>query len=160
MTMMPIGVPMLAYKMPGSPGGEWVDTHQRLTRERIMSRWGSRDCAACGYELSRSEFSNNQWSKGVGTSRCRECVSEGITCDSDDDDDDDRLRDMSKYWRLTRHSIVFTRAGIHVSSKLLKDTSKCTRNLCLLVNSYSRPVIPSDDTAVFLVIDNFFTYKA
>ena len=37
----------------------------------------------CAAFLSSSEFSNNQWSKGVGTSRCRECVSEGITCDSD-----------------------------------------------------------------------------
>ena len=36
MTMMPIGVPKVAYKMPGSRGGEWVDIYQRLTRERII----------------------------------------------------------------------------------------------------------------------------
>ena len=36
MTMMPIGVPKVAYKMPGSRGGEWVDIYQRLTRERIV----------------------------------------------------------------------------------------------------------------------------
>ncbi len=36
MKMMPIGVPKVAYKMPGSRGGEWVDIYQRLTRERIV----------------------------------------------------------------------------------------------------------------------------
>jgi len=36
MTMMPIGVPKVAYKMPGARGGEWVDIYQRLTRERII----------------------------------------------------------------------------------------------------------------------------
>lgn len=33
---MPIGVPKVAYRMPGSRGGEWVDIYQRLTRERII----------------------------------------------------------------------------------------------------------------------------
>ena len=28
MTMMPIGVPKVAYRMPGSRGGEWVDIYQ------------------------------------------------------------------------------------------------------------------------------------
>ena len=36
MTMMPLGVPKVAYRMPGSRGGEWVDIYQRLTRERIV----------------------------------------------------------------------------------------------------------------------------
>jgi len=36
MTMMPIGVPKVAYKMPGARGGEWVDIFNRLTRERIL----------------------------------------------------------------------------------------------------------------------------
>lgn len=36
MTMMPIGIPKVAYRMPGSRGGEWVDIYQRLTRERII----------------------------------------------------------------------------------------------------------------------------
>ena len=36
MTMMPIGVPKVAYRMPGSRGGEWVDIYNRLTRERII----------------------------------------------------------------------------------------------------------------------------
>merc|ERR1719247_346017 len=36
MKMMPLGVPKVAYKMPGSRGGEWVDIYQRLTRERIV----------------------------------------------------------------------------------------------------------------------------
>lgn len=34
--MMPIGVPKVAYRMPGNRGGEWVDIYQRLTRERII----------------------------------------------------------------------------------------------------------------------------
>jgi ATP-dependent Clp endopeptidase proteolytic subunit ClpP len=36
MTMMPIGVPKVAYRLPGNRGGEWVDIYQRLTRERII----------------------------------------------------------------------------------------------------------------------------
>jgi ATP-dependent Clp endopeptidase proteolytic subunit ClpP len=36
MYMMPIGIPKVAYKMPGGRGGEWVDIYQRLTRERII----------------------------------------------------------------------------------------------------------------------------
>lgn len=36
MTMMPIGVPKVAYRMPGSRGGEWVDIYNRLTRERSV----------------------------------------------------------------------------------------------------------------------------
>lgn len=34
--MMPIGVPKVAYKIPGGRQGEWVDIYQRLTRERII----------------------------------------------------------------------------------------------------------------------------
>lgn len=36
MTMMPIGIPKVAYKMPGGRGGEWVDIYNRLNRERIV----------------------------------------------------------------------------------------------------------------------------
>jgi len=36
MTMMPIGVPKVGYKMPGTRHGEWVDIYQRLSRERII----------------------------------------------------------------------------------------------------------------------------
>jgi ATP-dependent protease ClpP protease subunit len=36
MTMMPIGIPKVAYRMPGNRGGEWVDIFNRLTRERII----------------------------------------------------------------------------------------------------------------------------
>jgi hypothetical protein len=43
-----------------------------------MSRWGRRVCAACGHDLDRDEFSKNQWSLGVGISRCTLCVSEGL----------------------------------------------------------------------------------
>eukprot|EP00970_Alexandrium_tamarense_P012822 scaffold3099_cov182-Alexandrium_tamarense.AAC.2 len=34
--MMPIGVPKVAYRVPGSSGGEWVDIYNRLYRERII----------------------------------------------------------------------------------------------------------------------------
>ena len=43
MTMMPIGIPKVAYRMPGSRGGEWVDIYQRLTRERIIFMGGEID---------------------------------------------------------------------------------------------------------------------
>uniref|UniRef100_A0A7S1T5N5 ATP-dependent Clp protease proteolytic subunit n=1 Tax=Compsopogon caeruleus TaxID=31354 RepID=A0A7S1T5N5_9RHOD len=35
-TMMPIGVPKVAYRIPGSAQAEWVDIYNRLYRERIM----------------------------------------------------------------------------------------------------------------------------
>lgn len=43
-----------------------------------MSSWGNRVCAACHQDLSIDDYSTNQWSKGLGVSRCRLCVSEGI----------------------------------------------------------------------------------
>jgi hypothetical protein len=35
-----------------------------------------RVCFACGSDLPRSAFSRSQWSRGVGNSRCAECVQE------------------------------------------------------------------------------------
>mmetsp|Transcript_7 Transcript_7/g.10 ORF Transcript_7/g.10 Transcript_7/m.10 type:complete len:278 (-) Transcript_7:174-1007(-) len=35
-TMMPIGVPKVAYRVPGGAGAEWVDIYNRLYRERII----------------------------------------------------------------------------------------------------------------------------
>jgi len=34
--MMPIGVPKVAYRLPGSPVADWVDLYNRLYRERIL----------------------------------------------------------------------------------------------------------------------------
>jgi len=34
--MMPIGVPKVAYRVPGSPSADWVDIYNRLYRERII----------------------------------------------------------------------------------------------------------------------------
>lgn len=34
--MMPIGIPRVAYRMPGASTGEWVNIYDRLYRERIM----------------------------------------------------------------------------------------------------------------------------
>jgi len=34
--MMPIGVPKVAYRVPGSPQADWVDIYNRLYRERII----------------------------------------------------------------------------------------------------------------------------
>jgi hypothetical protein len=36
---------------------------------------GSRCCSQCGRNTDISEYSNNQWRKGVGISRCSSCVS-------------------------------------------------------------------------------------
>jgi len=49
-----------------------------------MSSWGNRVCAGCGTDLKFEQFSKNQWSKPVGVSRCRLCVSEGIVRNADD----------------------------------------------------------------------------
>ena len=35
-TMMPIGVPKVAYRVPGSQSADWVDIYNRLYRERII----------------------------------------------------------------------------------------------------------------------------
>ncbi|GMI53058.1 hypothetical protein ScalyP_jg11146 [Parmales sp. scaly parma] len=35
-TMMPIGVPKVAYRVPGAPQADWVDIYNRLYRERII----------------------------------------------------------------------------------------------------------------------------
>eukprot|EP00816_Leptocylindrus_hargravesii_P001837 CAMPEP_0196811120 /NCGR_PEP_ID=MMETSP1362-20130617/16963_1 /TAXON_ID=163516 /ORGANISM="Leptocylindrus danicus, Strain CCMP1856" /LENGTH=255 /DNA_ID=CAMNT_0042186375 /DNA_START=83 /DNA_END=847 /DNA_ORIENTATION=+ len=35
-TMMPIGVPKVAYRVPGSNSADWVDIYNRLYRERII----------------------------------------------------------------------------------------------------------------------------
>lgn len=35
-TMMPIGVPKVAYRVPGSSSADWVDIYNRLYRERII----------------------------------------------------------------------------------------------------------------------------
>jgi len=35
-TMMPIGVPKVAYKVPGAQFADWVDLYNRLYRERIL----------------------------------------------------------------------------------------------------------------------------
>jgi len=35
-TMMPIGVPKVAYRIPGSQSADWVDIYNRLYRERII----------------------------------------------------------------------------------------------------------------------------
>lgn len=34
-----------------------------------------RNCSECGDWCSRGSFTSNQWSKGNGTSRCKDCVS-------------------------------------------------------------------------------------
>jgi hypothetical protein len=34
--MMPIGVPKVAYRVPGSGSADWVDIYNRLYRERII----------------------------------------------------------------------------------------------------------------------------
>jgi hypothetical protein len=36
LTMMPIGVPKVAYRVPGAPQADWVDIYNRLYRERII----------------------------------------------------------------------------------------------------------------------------
>lgn len=42
-----------------------------------------RDCAACGECLHADEYSNNQWYKGEGSSRCSDCVSNDLRSHQD-----------------------------------------------------------------------------
>jgi hypothetical protein len=44
--------------------------------------WGYRSCSGCNENLYKSEFSKNQWTKGVGISRCQLCVKELVEIDS------------------------------------------------------------------------------
>ena len=36
MTMMPLGIPKVAYKIPGAQTADWIDIYNRLYRERII----------------------------------------------------------------------------------------------------------------------------
>lgn len=38
---MPIGVPSVPYRIPGSPYERWVDIYTRLSQERIIF-WGKK----------------------------------------------------------------------------------------------------------------------
>ena len=44
------------------------------TEEDTTADTPQRTCAACDVCLDGSEYSNNQWSKGDGGSRCKDCV--------------------------------------------------------------------------------------
>ena len=33
---MPIGVPKVAYRLPGEPTPQWIDLYNRLYRERVL----------------------------------------------------------------------------------------------------------------------------
>ena len=33
---MPIGVPKVAYRLPGEPAPQWIDLYNRLYRERVL----------------------------------------------------------------------------------------------------------------------------
>lgn len=56
MTMMPIGVPKVAYRVPGAQQADWVDIYNRLYRERIIFlaqevRERDRERVYCGWGL-------------------------------------------------------------------------------------------------------------
>ena len=34
--MMPLGIPKVAYKIPGAQSADWIDIYNRLYRERII----------------------------------------------------------------------------------------------------------------------------
>ena len=36
LTMMPLGIPKVAYKIPGAQSADWIDIYNRLYRERII----------------------------------------------------------------------------------------------------------------------------
>ena len=45
--------------------------------ERNLNRRMGRCCASCGRNFEKGSYSNNQWRKGVGVSRCYACIEGG-----------------------------------------------------------------------------------
>lgn len=56
--MMPIGVPKVAYRVPGSTQGDWVDIYNRLYRERIIFLGQEIDDEICNQIIALMLFSD------------------------------------------------------------------------------------------------------
>jgi len=58
--MMPIGVPKVAYKVPGASSGDWVDIYNRLYRERIIFLGQEIDDEICNQIIAVMLFSDSE----------------------------------------------------------------------------------------------------
>ena len=83
-----------------------VAASEQAEREKAAARKGpvqksdeTRKCAGkCGQMLSETFFNRNQWSKGDGKSRCRECVEQSLKEESENQakSKDDKIANARK----------------------------------------------------------------
>merc|ERR1719171_2653524 len=59
-TMMPIGVPKVAYRVPGANSADWVDIYNRLYRERIIFLGQEIDDEICNQIIAVMLFSDSE----------------------------------------------------------------------------------------------------
>ena len=58
--MMPIGVPKVAYRVPGATSADWVDIYNRLYRERIIFLGQEIDDEICNQIIAVMLFSDSE----------------------------------------------------------------------------------------------------
>jgi len=58
--MMPIGVPKVAYRVPGATSADWVDIYNRLSRERIIVLGQEIDDEICNQLIAVMLFSDSE----------------------------------------------------------------------------------------------------
>ena len=58
--MMPIGVPKVAYRVPGATSADWVDIYNRLYRERIIFLGQEIDDEICNQIIACMLFSDSE----------------------------------------------------------------------------------------------------
>ena len=59
-SMMPIGVPKVAYRVPGATSADWVDIYDRLYRERIIFLGQEIDDEICNQIIAVMLFSDSE----------------------------------------------------------------------------------------------------
>merc|ERR1719171_2777751 len=59
-TMMPIGVPKVAYRVPGATSADWVEIYNRLYRERIIFLGQEIDDEICNQIIAVMLFSDSE----------------------------------------------------------------------------------------------------
>mmetsp|Transcript_26966 Transcript_26966/g.41331 ORF Transcript_26966/g.41331 Transcript_26966/m.41331 type:complete len:203 (+) Transcript_26966:152-760(+) len=54
------------------------NNHKVLEKDGSSGKNEKRVCSSCSMELDQSSYNRNQWSKGDGKSRCRNCVEQAL----------------------------------------------------------------------------------
>ena len=60
LTMMPLGIPKVAYKIPGAQSADWIDIYNRLYRERIIFLGQEIDDEICNQIIAVMLFSDSE----------------------------------------------------------------------------------------------------